>query len=62
MWLNEQQVADLTRRKRPSAQMRVLAESGIPFRQVDGRPIVEAANVVISAPQPKVRHLPRANR
>lgn len=40
MWLTEAEVAALTRRKRPSAQMRELVRSGIPFRVVDGRPIV----------------------
>ena len=63
MWLSEQEVEELTRRKRPKAQMRVLADAGIPFKKVDKRPVVERENVLASsAPQPKVRHLPRARR
>lgn len=40
MWLSEQQLRELTRRKQPAAQMRVLARAGIPFLAVDGRPVV----------------------
>lgn len=40
MWLSDKQVMKLTRRKRPSAQRRVLVEAGIPFDMVDGRPMV----------------------
>ena len=72
MWLIDNQVAELTRRKRPSAQIRLLAESGIPFDVVDGRPVVLKESLshrekpkgkLILAPldeedRPKVRHLP----
>lgn len=40
MWLSDAELRDLTRRKRPSAQMRVLAQAGIPFNVVAGRPVV----------------------
>lgn len=40
MWLTEEQLVQLTRRKQPSAQIRALAASGIPFKVVSGRPIV----------------------
>jgi len=40
MWLSPKQLEDLTGKKRPSAQMRELARSGIPFKVVAGRPIV----------------------
>lgn len=40
MWLTEKQVERLTRRKRPSAQIEVLHEAGIPYVVVDGRPVV----------------------
>lgn len=60
MWLTDEEVEALTRRQRPTAQARVLLQSGIPFRMVDGRPIVEKGIVVKSEPRPQVRHLPRA--
>ena len=40
MWLTDKQVAELTRIKRSSAHIWVLAESGIPFDVVEGRPVV----------------------
>lgn len=40
MWLSPTQLIDLTGKKRPSAQMRELARSGIPFKVVNGRPVV----------------------
>jgi hypothetical protein len=48
VWLTEQQIEKLTRRKRPSAQIRVLAQDGIPFRVVAGRPIVIAKDLETS--------------
>ena len=39
-WLTEKQLAELTRRTQPAAQIRVLQEAGIPHRVVDGRAIV----------------------
>jgi hypothetical protein len=39
-WLSEQDLQKLTRRQKPSAQMRVLRDAGIPFRVVDARPVV----------------------
>ncbi len=38
--LTEQEVVEITRRARPSAQARVLKEAGIPFRLIAGRPVV----------------------
>lgn len=40
MWLTDKEVQRLTRKKRPSAQARVLAEAGIEYRMVDNRPLV----------------------
>ena len=40
MWLNDEQLVQLTRRKQPSAQIRALVAAGIPFKVVSGRPIV----------------------
>lgn len=60
MWLTEDQVAELTKRKRPRAQIEVLVRDGIPFRMVAGRPVVmESAlePVQQSATRPKVRKL-----
>lgn len=44
-WLSERQLIALTRRRQGAAQIRVLKEAGIPFRVVDSRPIVLAADV-----------------
>ncbi len=51
MWLTETQVESLTNRKRPSAQARVLKDAGIPYRLVDGRPIVVDKDVAPSEPR-----------
>jgi hypothetical protein len=44
MWLSDEQLRQFTRRKRPSAQIRVLVQAGLrpgkDFLVVDGRPIV----------------------
>lgn len=56
MWLSEQEVQSLTRRKRTSAQIRVLVEAGIPFLLVDGRPIVVKTHVS-PASEKRVRRL-----
>lgn len=40
MWLSEQQLAELTRRSKAGAQRKVLEQAGIPYRLVDGRPVV----------------------
>lgn len=45
MWLTEKQLERFTRRKRPSAQARVLREAGIPYDLVDGRPVVLKDNL-----------------
>lgn len=45
MWLSEEQLTALTKRKRPSAQIRQLAADGVPFRVVAGRPIVIEADL-----------------
>ena len=59
-WLTEAQVERLTRRKRPSAQMAVLAEAGIRFTVADGRPVVMVSAldlVAESKSRPQVRKL-----
>lgn len=38
--LDDSEVKALTRRVRPTAQARVLKDSGIPYRMVSGRPVV----------------------
>lgn len=43
MWLTDKEVKNLTRRKQPAAQARVLHESRIQFQMVDGRPVVPTA-------------------
>lgn len=40
MWLSDAQLRQYTRRQKPSAQRRVLDDAGIPYRMVDGRPVV----------------------
>lgn len=55
MWLSEQDIARLTRKKRPSAQIRQLALDGVPFRVVAGRPIVMEADL---REQKRVKALP----
>lgn len=45
MWLTEKQVQELTKKKRPSAQIRVLVEAGVPFQVIAGRPIVVASDL-----------------
>ena len=47
-WLSERKIESLTRKRRPSAQARVLKEAGIPFRLVDGRPVVLERDIVPS--------------
>lgn len=60
-WLTDPELRFLTNRRRPSAQARVLRAAGIPFRMIDGRPIVERGAVVASQDsRPQVRILPRA--
>lgn len=49
-WLDPAEVAELTDKKRWTAQCRALAEMGVPFRaNAVGRPLVERA-VVCTAP------------
>ena len=57
MWLTEKQVRRLTGKRRPSAQIRVLEESRIQFRVVDGRPIVPRSEIdqKPASYQPKLR-------
>lgn len=45
MWLSEKELRQITGRKRPSAQIRVLEESRIQFRVVNGRPIVPRSEI-----------------
>ena len=57
-WLSDKEVAKLTRKKRPSAQIRVLRDDGIRFRVVDGRPIVPRSEIEQTHPeafQPQLR-------
>lgn len=52
-WLTPAEVEDLTARKRWTAQCRVLAEMGVPFRPNGiGRPLVERT-AVLSKPAQK---------
>lgn len=60
MWLTDEQVAELTKRKRPKGQVEVLARDGIPFVMVAGRPVVmenALAPVQQSTARPRVRKL-----
>lgn len=51
-WLTPDELADLTGRKRWTAQCRALAQMGVPFRPNGvGRPLVERA-AVLSATKP----------
>jgi len=57
-WLSDKEVAKLTRRKRPKAQIQVLKDGGIQFRVVDGRPIVPRSEIEQTQPeafQPQLR-------
>ena len=59
-WLSDEEVAALTKRKRPSDQVKILLRDGVPFRMVAGRPIVlESAlePVAHSDARPRVRKL-----
>jgi len=47
-WLSERQLIALTRRRQGAAQIRVLREAGIPYRVVDGRPVVLERDIVPS--------------
>lgn len=59
MWLSRQQIEELTGRKRPSAQIRVLTAAGLlpgkDFLVVDGRPILP--DTALPQPQKRVRRL-----
>lgn len=44
--LTDAEMEQITRKVRPSAQARVLRESGIPFRIVDGRPLVARSALI----------------
>lgn len=57
MWLSDKELQDLTRRKQPAAQVRVLREAGIVYRMVDGRPVVARAQFEQTErpPEPKLR-------
>lgn len=46
MWLTAAQLERLTGRKRPSAQIEVLRESGIAFTVVNGKPIVMPESLI----------------
>jgi hypothetical protein len=59
MWLSREQLESLTGKKRPSAQIRVLIDSGIRFRVVAGRPIVTEA--AIDGSEKKVRRVPQVS-
>lgn len=54
-WLTPAEVEELTARTRWTAQCRMLAQMGIPFRpNAVGRPLVERA-VVLSAPRQETK-------
>lgn len=57
LWLSDDQVCELTRRKQPAAQERVLREAGISFILVDGRPVVPLSEIQQNptAAEPKLR-------
>ena len=54
IWLTDEQLAELTRKKQPAAQARVLAKSvpPIPYVWVAGRPIVLASDVLGRSDKP----------
>ena len=54
-WLSEAQLQELTRRTKPSAQRRVLDLAGIPYRLVDGRPVVLLSDLQQRRPRGEVR-------
>lgn len=55
-WFTESEIEALTRRKRPSAQARVLQQAGIPFQMVDNRPLVMRDYAAHTPkPEPKLR-------
>lgn len=53
MWLSEQQLAEYTRRTKPSAQRKVLDRALIPYRLVDGRPVVLVSDLSPTATRRK---------
>lgn len=55
-WLTPEEVAELTAKKRWTAQCRALADMGIPFRpNAVGRPLVERAAVCTAQPVRKCK-------
>jgi hypothetical protein len=58
-WLSDAELRDLTGRVKPSAQRLVLARNSIPFRVIDGRPVVlrESLGIIPPPPRPRVRKL-----
>lgn len=44
-WLSDKEVAEYTRRVKPSAQRKVLDRAGIPYKWVDGRPVVLRSDI-----------------
>lgn len=58
MWLSDEEIRVMTRRVKPSAQKRVLEGDGIPYRMVDGRPMVLRSDVM---PQRRRREAVRLN-
>lgn len=59
LWLSPDEVADLTGKKRWTAQCRTLAAMNVPFTPNGaGRPLVERAAVVKNAAKPKAKREP----
>lgn len=57
-WLTDEEIKELTGRTKLSAQRRVLIRNHIPFREVDGRPVVLRESLGITSPdRPRVRKL-----
>lgn len=45
MWLSDEEIRILTRRKQGAAQIRKLRELGVPHYVVDGKPVVSRSDV-----------------
>lgn len=45
--LDDAELIQITRRRRPSAQARVLREAGIPYRMIAGRPVIARARLCL---------------
>lgn len=62
LWLTPEEVAELTARKRWTAQCRVLARMGVVFTpNAVGRPLVERAAVTSAPTKPRAKREPNWN-